>query len=449
MSINTDNATEFREPQTDRAERPHRKAWRRLMTTTTTGQKLPIRVFVEGMNERMKNTLRFFFQGPCKNDCILAGEDSADLGIFDLDGYQGRKQMQAYRDRHPGQPLILLSLHDEKVENAIHLRKPIKPERLISALQQARLKRQRQLVSASATKPPPQPYRRVQTKAPKPVTGNIKKAAHRTDLISNKKPHSDQHRNRAAVTASPLRPETHKAAMYLDEQEAHAYIGSAPELDLNDAQQLANAQYNPAEFIQGHLRKATKTADKYKSAVELKMPYCSIAVLPKTHFVLVDFNDSRLHAFCNMRLIDGTLTLSVIKGNKTADDAKYTRVMSMESMLWKAAIWASRGRLPTGTSLTKPVVLRRWPNMTRLLLFPHAMRIAALWMEHPHSLLDTAKVLGIPQRYVFGFYSAAYALELVSIGRPEMNTPVENVAVEKNRWRGFLGRILNRLRNNG
>lgn len=451
VNANNEHATKYRKSLTQQGEGPQGDAWRGPSKTTTTKQKPPLRVFVEGVNERMRNTLRFFFQGPCKNNCVLAGEDSADLGIFDLDSLQGRQHMQAYRERHPGRPLILLSLHDAKIENAIQLRKPIKPERLLSALKQARAYVRRS-IAASKTAPAAQLKTRArpQKKAPKPELNTIERALERLDSTSDSGPPPAKLNKQKSVTAAPPIRETHKAAMYLDEQEAHAYIGSAPEFDLNNAQQLDDAQYNPNDFIQGHLLKAADTADKYRSAVELKMPYCSIAILPDTHLVLVDFNDSRLHAFCNMRLIGGTLTVSVKKRSATAEDSKYTRAMSMESMLWKAAIWASRGRLPTGTSLTKPVHLRRWPNMTRLMLFPHAMRIAALWAQYPHSLLDTAKILDIPQRYVFSFYSAANALQLIVIGRSETDAPVESpVTVEKSVWRGFFSRILGHLRNKG
>lgn len=398
-------------------------------------QERPIRVFAGGMNEQMINTLRFFFQGHFNNHCILVEEDSADLGIIDLDEYQGRKHMQAYRERHPEQPIILLSLQNEKIEDAIHLRKPLKPERLISALKQARTKVLLPAETAYETAPAPRPVATTlpQDKAHEPVVGLIEKS-------------QDEQRNLQSVTSYTGRSRTHKAAMYLDEQEAHTFIGSAPDLDLNDTRGLAKAQYDPDDFLQGYLRKAVNTADKYVSAVKLKIPYGIIAILPNTNSVFVNINDSRLHAFCSLPMIDGALSVKIIKKRLTIKKANHVKVISRESLLWKAAIWASRGRLPEGTSLTQPVFLRRWPNMTRLMLFPHAMRIAALWTEQPRSLLDTAKTLGIPQRFVFSFYSATKALGLaVMVDRHETNSLGEPVAVEKNRRRGLLGRILNRL----
>jgi hypothetical protein len=85
----------------------------------------------------------------------------------------------------------------------------------------------------------------------------------------------------------------------------------------------------------------------------------------------------------------------------------------LEALEWDVALWASRGRLPRGTHLDHPVRLRCWPNLTRLAVPPEAMRIAGLWSRGSISLRDTVRVLGIPQRYVFAFYSACQALGLV------------------------------------
>ena len=384
----------------------------------TRAQQRPIRVFAGGMNEKMINTLRFFFQGPFNNHCVLVEEDSADLGIIDLDEYQGRKHMQAYRERHPEQPIILLSLQNEKVEDAIHLRKPLKPERLMSALKQAQTKVL-----------PPADVAYEKAPAPKLLA---------TPLGKNQAPET--------ATTCSARLTTHKAAMVLDEQEAHTFIGSAPDLELNDLSQLAKAQYDPDLFLQAYLRKAVNTADRYACAVKLKIPYGVIAVLPNSNSVFVNISDSRLHAFCSVPMIEGALSVKIIRKRLTINKAKNVRVMSRESLLWKATIWASRGRLPVGTSLRQPVFLRRWPNMTRLMLFPHAMRIAALWAEQPCSLLDTAKMLGIPQRFVFSFYSATKALGLaIVVNRHATDSIVEPVAMKSNKRRGLLGRILNRL----
>ena len=85
----------------------------------------------------------------------------------------------------------------------------------------------------------------------------------------------------------------------------------------------------------------------------------------------------------------------------------------LEALEWDLALWASRGRLPCGTHLDHPIRLHCWPNLTRLAVPPEAMRIASLWSRGSISLRETVRVLGVPQRYVFAFYSACHALGLV------------------------------------
>jgi hypothetical protein len=67
-----------------------------------------------------------------------------------------------------------------------------------------------------------------------------------------------------------------------------------------------------------------------------------------------------------------------------------------------------------------PVRLRSWPNLNRLTLPPEAMRIAGLWSRGPQSLRETVRQLGIPQRYVFAFYSACAALGHVETPQRQM-----------------------------
>jgi hypothetical protein len=282
-----------------------------------------------------------------------------------------------------------------------------------------------------------------------PVAESIEQSAEQVDSKTSPKSPLESPKSNESTKSAPLRPVTHQAAMYLDEQKVNAYIGSAPDIDRSDTQQLARAQYDPSKFFQGYLRQAVTMADDHMQAVELKTSKGTVVVMPNTHFTLVGIEDSKLRNLCAMPVIEGTLTLSVMENGPSAEDIEHTATMSLDSLLWKVTLWSSRGRLPIGTNPSQPVFLRRWPNMTRLILFPHALRIAALWTDQIYSLLDTAKALGIPQRYVFSFYSAANALGLAAVCQREADMLVEPAPVKKNRQRGLFSRILDHLRKNG
>jgi len=109
--------------------------------------------------------------------------------------------------------------------------------------------------------------------------------------------------------------------------------------------------------------------------------------------------------------------LAPLQSNKGIDAAG----IDIDTFLWKIALWSSRGRIPAGTDLSMPVYLRHWPNLTRLDHIPHAPRIAALLILAPDTLCHIAEKLKIPQRYVFGFYSASHALGLSANARRQVD----------------------------
>jgi hypothetical protein len=169
-------------------------------------------------------------------------------------------------------------------------------------------------------------------------------------------------------------------------------------------------------------------------------------VLPDVQEVYLNLKDSQLRSLAVVPVVEGSLKYSLdMDVHEYIKNDDYSET-SREALLWKTALWASRGRVPIGTRLDIPAFLRRWPNLTRLVLFPHALRIAALWTNQPHSLLTTAQSLAIPQRHVFSFYSAANALGLASTSRRAVDTLLEPPPLQQSKRHGLFSRILSRLR---
>ena len=83
--------------------------------------------------------------------------------------------------------------------------------------------------------------------------------------------------------------------------------------------------------------------------------------------------------------------------------------------VWNTCIRTSKGRLPETTSLIKPVAMSFWPNFAQLTIFRYAIPIAAVWSRQRISLIETANLLKIPQRYVFSLYTAMNALGYAKI----------------------------------
>lgn len=240
----------------------------------------------------------------------------------------------------------------------------------------------------------------------------------------------------AAVRSEPAMPNT---------RDERGYIGTAPDIDPNDPVQLARAEYNTEDYFQHFVQQAVIKAVKYRRSVLLTMPHGSLVVLSDGKTALLDIKESRLRAFCSVPITDETLTIIVLEESALLEYHKIATPIALEQLVWKAAIWASRGRVPAGTNLHNLVYFQEWPNISRSLLFPNALRIAAFWVEKPCSLIETAKALEIPQRYVFAFYSASNAIGIAFVRSSANNDQSKSRKIKKARDRNMLDRLLNRL----
>ena len=122
------------------------------------------------------------------------------------------------------------------------------------------------------------------------------------------------------------------------------------------------------------------------------------------------------------------------------------KFQTMDAFLWKVAIWTSKGRYPHGIDINLPVFLKQWPNFTRLVITLHALRITALLMQGPRTLINIAETLDIKYQYVFIYFSAVYALGIAGQSERMSDAVVEPAKLKVNEKKGLLSRIMSRLR---
>lgn len=117
---------------------------------------------------------------------------------------------------------------------------------------------------------------------------------------------------------------------------------------------------------------------------------------------------------------------------------------NIDELMWHAALCASQGRLLKGCRRDDVVLLKHWPNLTRLTATPNAVRIAALLTRYPTSVSLAYRLLKIPVGELNEFYSAAHAAGwAVAVNRkPEITDESE---LKPHRHRGLLTLILNRI----
>ncbi len=436
----------------------------------------PLRVSVQGVTEKMLNTLEYFFHVNCDNYCEIVNDESAELSIIDLDAVGGEGMAGEHQEKTPEQPLIVLSFHDDKqIENAIFIQKPVNPELLMIAIETINKKIQsRQCLDEPAANnryeeivnhpEEKQLVKQIDDKADNQDNSDssVDISAHARQkilaveskvLVNKNEPANVERLTQVKVVAKEKNVVTGKdatavkpqAAMPRKKQDERCYIGSAPDVDLDDPRQLVSAQYDPKDYFQHIIQQAFMKAVKHHKPVELTIPQGSLIVFPDAKPVLLNVKESRLRAFCALPISDETLTTSFIKQGSLQKYKNNLPTIALEQVLWKAAIWASRGRVPIATDLNKQVEFQHLPSISRSLLFPNALHIAAYWSEQPCSLIDTIKALQIPQRYVFVFYSASNAIGIASVKNGKTNAQVEPIRPKKMLNDNFLGRLFSHL----
>jgi hypothetical protein len=417
---------------------------RRLQKTdsATGDEALPERtvwnVATLGIDERMRNALELFLKSKMNGRFALSTAAKSDLSIIDVDSYGSRdlvqKQLTASSSQHP---VIMLSLKELETKGSTYfVRKPLRPQELVSALMDATSHiNTREAAPSSpaqtrATTPRPRPLDMPTTDEESQIKVSGPVAAY-----PSPEPHHDTKPSRSLG----------EAASRLSEYQPHHFIGSTPDLDPSNAKQVAKASYDMDDFLIGKLVYTLRLANRANRAARLIFDHGTITLIPQTNQAVLDIPQNHLRTLAAIPVGDMDVDVHMVDLFDLSLLSPH-RVWRLDSLLWLSALLASRGRVPLNTFLEAEVSLKQWPNLTRLAVFPNAVRITALLSQKPISLIDAAKALEIPQRFVFAYYSAAVALDLVSVNaKSGKKQSVKDTKTSKNR--SLFKRILSHLRN--
>jgi hypothetical protein len=242
----------------------------------------------------------------------------------------------------------------------------------------------------------------------------------------------------------------HETAKQLDGRGYREAIGIIEDIDFKKNKQVVNAVYNPKEYFQGCFQAAWKAGMSHHQPLLLKSRFCAISLFPRTNEIWLKTGDNELSCFANLKLkhknISAEIALIPINPQKLDFKNALDKFQSSEAFLWKLACWTSKGRYPNELDFTQPVILKSWPNFTRLLITPHAFRISSLLIRGPRTMDNIAKSLDIDIQYVFVFISAAYAIGLAVQAKRLSDNLVEPSHVNPTKKQGLLSRIMSKLR---
>lgn len=354
-----------------------------------------IKIYTIGLDSQLEIMIELVFEHKIKGFALSAQECHADAYLFDFDSVQAKDYWHSYRKHHPHTPAIILSLQDNVPERFFFVKKPVNLNEFVKVLD-----RLKHTIHKNQ-------HIEIQNKIPPHTTHTSSKKEEMVLRV-----HSSQKTDDNNVGKSFEDRNIVTLASYAE----NTICGHQADIDPDDIKSMHLITYNRSTRLQGLIEKALEVAKHAECVNCLKGVMGELLIDPTNNRVLSSVKEQTLDSLMlmpskNLQLESKLLSLHQAKEHVRSSTTPFY-YDCMEHFLWKTALLTAHGRVPVGTNLQDPVVLLRWPNFSRLMLTPYALQITALWAESPYSLIETAKMLQIPQRYVFSLYSAMSALNL-------------------------------------
>lgn len=450
-----------------------------MLTHTKTD---PLKVALLSISPHNRAILEFFFAGAGRNLFKTVAIGDARALIVDYDHVGAHEEWAKYAPS--GKPGIILSVRPIELPNTIWIAKPLTSKALTEAVERVQqLLATSQASEPSVSRPPDLSQDEVNPPLPPKLEnpfsqpfGVSKHALYkpRTLVLDL---HDDDDDDEVPDT-SPIKTDTPESEVVFDpaeheismEEVARPVMDAVPpevaerrwrELcgERDDMHGTADWRteivlFTPENYLLTNLQEAVSLARQSNQHVELKLPNDDyILIIPETHqvYCTLDTQSNEFTMLCNTPVQTGQVSLHILSSTEVLTHEARIRenaasLLDIEAFLWVTSLLTAQGRLSRHMDINQRIVLKYWPNLTRLEQFPQVMRIAALWNQRPSTPLDIAKALDIPQRYVFSFYTAAHTLNLFESDQTKLKSREKEKPKES---RGLFSRLLKRLLGGG
>lgn len=363
------------------------------------------RVALLGLDPRSAQALQTAFTRHAHGCCVLCDEDSAQVIVADFDNDAMLQTYEVLRRRRPQIPVIAVSTRTPDLPGLAYLSKPVSVRQLIESIEK---------LTGTAMKPPAS--RGLSTE-------KIEQARRAID---------------AKRAAASLEGRAGKAR----DQRSDLKRGLTAISD--------EMYFDPDRFLLGHVQKAFAAARDANRPVLLScLRQEAIGFDPSSSMVLTSLSDTQIRSLAiaptDDELAPPVETLMSDGALEYLPQFARSRFFSAETFLWNLGYLTSRGRLPYGTQAGELVYLRRWPNLTRVVLPRNAMQVIAYWVRQPCRLLQMHETLGVSMEDVFAVYSAAQAAGLASPAQRQADGMLDAFDVPVAGRRGLFSAILKRL----
>ncbi|WP_394754530.1 hypothetical protein [Crenothrix sp.] len=442
----------------------------------TKQQKTQLQIALLGMDERSCKIMSMFFKGPCEGHAIVVDEGNANVAIIDTRFEHSKQLLEQSLEQGKMRAIIVLSsqVHDRiNHDKIMYLDKPISADPMFEALDWAKdisegKKRARPIHRPRFTAPkvpetaplvqnngipiipiisistPQTPADTTSQAKPQPIENIVDHSKLAPENLSPSEQTQDPTEN--ALTTTAIKEHL---SLQIEEDEFSEFIGTVVDIDLDDPAKQRTATYDPEKYYQGYIQRVFNQAITEKNILQITLGWNPLIILPESNQIWWDADDKLLKAVSDIEINSKTVTVIPLDPNDLDESTvPPEKKQDMDAFLWKLSLWSSRGRYPQSIDINSPILLKRWPNFTRNIVTPHALRIAALLIkEGPDTMIGVANALNIELRYVSVFVSAANSLGLIrQIPRLTIDEVVPPAVRKKtNAQKSILSKILNKL----
>ncbi|WP_415903561.1 hypothetical protein ACMXYR_07675 [Neptuniibacter sp. QD29_5] len=227
-------------------------------------------------------------------------------------------------------------------------------------------------------------------------------------LLDNQKK-KEQLAKRAEKAEKKDQENTVAPAPVLTKEQILQCCGNAADVDLSRSDERRTIFFNPEGSLLVKMTEAVDLAVKLDQPVEITGLPGQMFVFPDQRLFYTTFSDDFLNQLALTRFGYGELEIEP-KGDFQLEDTTKHLAENIESLIWKVALWTSRGRLLNGMDPEKLMQLTVQPNFESFQAIPDGQEISEVWSGQQMTALDIVRILDIPQRVVFTFMCGAYSL---------------------------------------
>lgn len=362
-----------------------------------------------GFEERSQHVLTKLLHKQADGMCILDDAAQAHIALVDLDNADIASLLSHLRKNYPSLPLIGLGTQQDKLPLHASLSKPLNLDKLVTTIYKYVNPEQRQMKSK--------------------ITED--KFARAMQALENKNIAKSLH---VRVEQAQAKTVTKRAMP-------------------NKTDEMC---FIPERFLLGAVLEAVAEATNTQQVALLS---CwndkSIIVDPVHEKISTNLTDNQIRSLAIAPIDDNLSSPIHTRFYHSADaDSEHDTILGQENVrhfmqetfLWNLGFLTCRGRIPAEFSICDRYYLRRWPNLTRVMLPNNAMRILAYWRQQACSLTDVKEQLDVPFEDVFSVFSACHAAGLTGEARRKSDQLVQAIELNAHKQHGLMRSIISRFR---